>query len=325
MIAGSKPTPSKARVIAGFVFLLSALAGCISLPQSDALRGEDAAGLPARMELEKVPFFAQEEYQCGPAALAMALNAAGVAVTPEALVDQVYLPERKGSLQVEMLASARRHGLLAYELAPELKDVLAEVAAGHAVVVLQNLGLWSFYPYWHYAVVIGYDLESKQILLHSGTRARRAMPLALFEFLWIDGQRWSMIALPPGRLPATAREAPAATAAAALEKADRKAEARTAYAALLQRWPDNLVGMMGLGNIAHAQGNLAEAEVAFRKAAAVHPLSAAALNNLAQTLADQGKLADALETARKAVSLGGASLPAAQETLDEILRKQQSR
>jgi tetratricopeptide (TPR) repeat protein len=309
-----------ARAIAGFIFLL--LAGCVSLPQSAALRSEGGAGLPPRVELETVPFFAQEEYQCGPAALAMALNAAGIAVTPDVLTEQVYLPRRKGSLQVEMLASARRNGLLAYELAPELKDVLAEVAAGNAVIVMQNQGLWSFYPYWHFAVVIGYDLEKNQILLHSGTRARRVMALGLFEFLWIDGQRWAMLALTPGRLPASAREANAAAAAAALEKAGRAAEARLAYAAVLQRWPSNLVGLMGMGNTAYALGNKAEAEAAFRQATAAHPRMGAAFNNLAQTLADQGKLAAALEAAEMAVSLGGTSLPAAQATLEAIVRKQ---
>jgi len=222
---------------------------------------------------------------------------------------------------VEMLAGARRHGLLAYELAPELRDVLAEVAAGNAVVVLQNQGLWAFYPYWHYAVVIGYDLEKEQILLHSGARAHRAMALGLFEFLWVDGQRWAMVALAPGRLPASAREETFATAAAALEKTGRIAEAHRAYAAMLERWPANLVGMMGMGNTAYALGRLAEAETAFRKATAAYPLAGAAFNNLAQTLADQGKLEAALETAREAVKLGGATLPAAQATLEEILKQ----
>ena len=322
MTATSQHRCAKARVIAGFVFVLFILAGCVSLPQTDALRSEGGAGLPPRAELHSVPFFAQEEYQCGPAALAMALSAAGVSVSPDALVDEVYIPARKGSLQVEMLASARRHGRLAYQLAPELKDVLAEVAAGNAVIVLQNQGLWSFYPYWHYAVVIGYDLEKSQILLHSGARARRAMALGLFEFLWIDGQRWSMVALDPGRLPASAREAPMAAAAAALEKTGHIADAERAYASLLQRWPANLVGLMGLGNSAYALGRTSDAETAFRKAVAAHPLVAAAHNNLAQALADQGKLEAALEAAQKAVSLGGPNLPAAQATLDEILKKQ---
>lgn len=321
MTAPSNRYSVKARVIAGFVFALCLLAGCVSLPQTEALRAEGGPGLPPRVELDAVPFFAQEEYQCGPAALAMALNAAGVGVTPDALTSEVYIPARKGSLQVEMLAGARRHGLLAYQLAPELKDVLAEVAAGNPVIALLNQGLFAFRPYWHYAVVIGYDLEKNQILLHSGTHARRTMPLGLFEFLWIDGKRWAMVALAPARLPASAREAGYATATAALEKAGRIAEANRAYRALLERWPENLIGMMGLGNTAYAAGRLEEAETAFRRATAAHPLAAAAFNNLAQTLADQGKLEAALEAARTAVNLGGASLPAAQATLEEILRQ----
>ena len=43
--------------------------------------------------------------------LATSLVYFGAKVTPEELADQVYLPERKGSLQVEMMASARRNGM----------------------------------------------------------------------------------------------------------------------------------------------------------------------------------------------------------------------
>ena len=149
------------------------------------------------------------------------------------------------------------------------------------------------------------------------------MPLGLFEFIWVDGKHWAMVALPPSRLPASAREANLASAAAALEKTGRSAEASLAYAALLQRWPANLVGLMGLGNTAYGLGNKAQAEAAFRQATVAHPESAAAFNNLAQTLADQGKLEGALEAARTAVSLGGAGMPEAKATLDEILKKRQ--
>ena len=319
MTAAPSSHRDKARVIAGFVIVLGLLGGCVTLPQSEALVRTGGGGLPPRAELEAVPFFAQEDHQCGPAALAMALNAAGVAVSPETLTSEVYVPARMGSLQVEMLAGARRHGLLAYELAPHLQDVLAEVAAGNAVIVLQNLGLFASRPYWHYAVVIGYDLERNEILLRSGATARRAMKFGLFEFLWLDGGRWSMLALAPQRLPATAVEAKFANAAAALEQTGHIAEAGRAYAALLERWPGNLVGLMGLGNTAYALGRKAQAAAAFRQATERHPLAAAAFNNLAQTLADQGKLDLALEAARKAVSLGGPNLPAAQATLDQII------
>ena len=271
------------------------------------------------MQLASVPFFAQQEYQCGPAALAMVMNAAGVATGPDALVEEVYIPARKGSLRVEMLAGARRHGLLAYQLAPELKDVITEVAAGNPVIVLQNLGL--FRANWHYAVVIGYDLGRREFLLHSGATAQHSMSIRLFELLWIDGQRWSMVALDPGRRPASAREAPLAAAATALEKAGRITEAERAYAALLARWPANLVGLMGSGNTAYALGRIAEAEAHFHKATIAHPRAAAAFNNLALALADQGKLDAGLQAARTAVGLGGQDLPAAQATLEEILKK----
>ena len=80
----------KARFLAGFLFLSSLLSGCaIILPQTSALKEHRPAELPARAELTEVPFFPQEEYQCGPAALAMALNAAGLSVTPESLIEQV--------------------------------------------------------------------------------------------------------------------------------------------------------------------------------------------------------------------------------------------
>ena len=129
-----------------------------------------------------------------------------------------------------------------------------------------------------------------------------------------------MAAVPPNRVPATAREQPYAAAAAALERVRRR-EAGEAYRALLSRWPENLVGLIGLGNTEHAEGNLAAAEAAFRRAVVAHPQSAVVLNNLAQTLADLGRLEEAEAEARSAVALGGATLQAAQSTLAQIVEK----
>jgi hypothetical protein len=309
----------EARLLAGFLFALL-LAGCASLPQSAALRSSGLSGLPPRAELATVPFFPQEDYQCGPAALATVLAASGRAVTPEELVPQVYLPARQGSLQVEMLAATRRNRRLAYTLAPSLRDLLTEVAAGNPVIVLQNLGP-SFMTSWHYAVVVGYDMPRGEVMLRSGTTERKVMKLEAFEFFWKDGRYWAMLAMPPEKVPATARETPYGTAVTALEKLGHVEEARQAYAAMLTRWPDSLVAMMGLGNSFHALGRLAEAETAFRRAATAHPDSAPAFNNLAQTLYDEGKYNAALAAALQAVALGGPALPAAQATLQSIQDK----
>ncbi|GAB3625626.1 PA2778 family cysteine peptidase [Pandoraea terrae] len=273
------------------------------------------------MELAAVPFFPQDDYQCGPAALATVLTSAGVALTPETLVDQVYLPARKGSLQVEMLATTRRNGLLPYVLAPQLIDVLREVASGTPVLVLQNM-LVSWYPLWHYAVVIGYDLDKSRLILRSGKNPRQVLPFWYFEHTWAFSDHWAMLAIRADHVPETASEHGYASAVAALEASGKAAAATTAYTSLLARWPSSLAGEIGLGNALYARGQLREAEAAYRRATKDHPDSAPAFNNLAQTLADQGRLPEALQAAQHAVGLGGPFLPASQATLRSILDKE---
>jgi tetratricopeptide (TPR) repeat protein len=291
------------------------LAGCAT-PQVSALLAQPPAGLPPRVELAAVPFYPQEDYQCGPAALATALAHAGVTVTPEELVPQVYLPARKGSLQAEMLAASRRQGLAGYQLAPRLEDVLKEVADGSPVIVLQNLG-FGFTPVWHYAVVVGYDLPGEEIMLRSGTTRRLTMKFDSFERSWARGQHWAMLTLPPGRLPATASEDRYLAAAAALERV-APAAARRAYATALERWPDNLIGGIGLGNAAYALRDFGGAEAAYREATRRHPQSGDAWNNLAQALLELARHDEARAAAQRAVDIGGPRLAQYQATLRAV-------
>lgn len=309
-----------ARLAAG-VFFLIWLGGCAT-PQTQALLKLHSARLPQQLELSKVPFYPQETHQCGPASLAMVLDAGGAKVTPQELVPQVYLPGREGSLQVEMLAAARRNGLFAYELAPKLDDLLAEVAAGSPVVVLQNLGL-SWYPVWHYAVVVGYDLPREEIILRSGLERRQVLPLTTFEHTWERAGYWAMLALPPGSMPRTATEAAYISAAVALEKAGKPKSAEAAYESALKHWPRNLTARIGMGNAAYAQGDVKRAETAYRQATLDHPDSSIAFNNLAQTLADQQRYSEALVSANQAVSLGGPERATAVETLEQIKKSMQ--
>ena len=319
MILPSRPRRRVARRLTAAGIFLLGLAGCAT-PQLQALVGSSPAGIPQRAELDAVPFYPQDDYQCGPAALAMVLGAGGKAIEPEALRPQVYLPDRHGSLQIEMLAAARRNGFVAIELNPSLSDLLAEIAAGNPVVVLQNLAL-DWYPVWHYAVAIGYDLETQRITLRSGEERRLQMPLGTFEHTWRRGGYWAMLALPPGRLPASVAAGDYLSAVVRLEKTGPPASARGAYERALERWPDQLTALMGLGNTAYRAGDFEAAEQAFRRATLVHPRSAAAHNNLAQTLADLDRHDEALAEARVAVGLGGPFEDTSLRTLDAIVSR----
>lgn len=309
---------SGAPAAAGVFVCALLLGGCATPPMTAALLQQPAGATRGAVELADVPFVPQDDYQCGPAALAMALAAEGPAVAVEALVAQVYLPAREGALQAEMLAAARRHGRLAVVLPPHLDSLLAEVASGRPVIVLQNLSL-PVLPRWHYAVVIGYDIGRQQILLHSGTTSRLALPLATFERTWARSGHWAMVAASPERLPVSPDAEALLSAATALERVDAPA-ARSAYRALTQRDPGWYGAWFGLGNASHAVGDLDGAAHAFARAVEISPQSADAWNNLALTQLALGRNADALASARRAVAIGGPRAPRYHGTLEAAER-----
>lgn len=260
--------------------------------------------LPRQHELASTLFFPQERYQCGPAALATALNAVDIKVTPEQLKPEVYIPSRQGSLQIEMLAAARRHGALAIQLPPKLEAVMQEIAAGNVVVVMQNLGL-SWIPTWHYAVVVGYDLDKELIWLRSGKLNRLEMTLSTFQRTWARSEYWAFVTLKPGNMPASTGPGEMIKALIAFEKSGTPTAKITAYQAAIRRWPDNLVLLMGLGNSAYKAGDLPVAANAFQRAIDAHPTAAVAYNNLANILLAQKKTLQAEKAAEKGLELAG--------------------
>lgn len=289
------------------------LGACAYIPRSEIGRTD----LPSTRELVDVPFFAQSAYQCGPAALATVLTYSAAEVTPAELVGEVYLPRRQGSLQAELIAAARRHGRVPYVLRPRLDDALAEVNAGHPVLVLQNLGL-KWYPRWHYAVIVGFDLDADTVLLRSGTQARYVMPLSLFLRTWERAQRWAVVVLPPTQLPHSAQELPYLQTVAALEQTQQISVAARAYASAAARWPESLGAQIGLGNSLFAQGEFAAAAAAFARATTIAPQAGAAWNNLAQALLKLHRYDDARTAARTAWERDRAGRVTYEATLREI-------
>lgn len=273
-----------------------------SCATKDVIALKQNTRLPKQVELSKTPFFPQEQYQCGPVALATALNAVNIKISPEQLTDEVYIPSRKGSLQIEMLAATRRHGAIAIKTPPNLESLLQEIAASNVVVVMQNLGLpWA--PSWHYAVLIGYDLDKELVWLRSGKYKRFEMSMSAFERTWARSEHWAFVALPPGKLPITAPPEDVIKALVAYEQHASIVARVKAYKAAVKKWPDNFVLLMGLGNSEYEKGNLTSSASAFQQAIKAHPEAAAAYNNLANVLLAQKKIKQAESIAKKGLTL----------------------
>jgi tetratricopeptide (TPR) repeat protein len=215
------------------------------------------------------------------------LNSTGVDVEPQSLVPRVYLPERRGSLQIELMSASRRYRRLPYRIDPDLHDLLAEVRAGHPVLVLQNLGI-RLLPVWHYAVVVGYDPANDSVVLRSGTQRRRVMPAVRFMASWERADKWAIVILQPGQMPGNPDPARYLSAAAAMETVDPPAAQIEWIRAAVEQWPENALVQFALGNALYANARHREAAGAFRKALDLDPGLLAARNNLAHLLNEQG-------------------------------------
>jgi hypothetical protein len=269
------------------------LLGCAINPplELSQLTSEDA------LILEDVPFFPQAEFECGPAALAGVLGATGVAATPEALSPQVYLPDRQGSLQLELLAATRRAGRIPFVLDAEPEALLAQIEAGRPVLVLQNMRTRDF-PVWHYAVVVGYDSAANQLYLNSAST--QGMRTSAPEFLrtWDWAGRWAIVTLRPGELPADAQSADAQSAAAEparfiaavldFEAVAGTAAALPAWESANQHWPREPLPYLALGNHAYAEEDLPSAAAFYRSGLQYSKQHAALTNNLASVLGELG-------------------------------------
>jgi len=291
-----------------FAALASLLAGCASSPPlADGL----PLAAPRVIELDSTPFFAQEEFQCGPAALATLLVASGVDVTPEALVPEVYVPGREGSFALELVGATRRHGRLPWVLETRAHEMVGELEAGRPVLLLQNRGVPQI-PIWHYAVLIGYDAYRNVAILRSGDTERLEMKWQRFARAWHQGGRFAMTVLHPEEIPATATPGRFIEAVAGLEAAGQLAAARTAYESAISRWPDEPLAWLGLGNVALADGDRAAAADAYLRAILLAPDDAAARNNLASLLLDAGCLDESRRQVERAAALAqGTALEAA--------------
>ncbi|QOY51046.1 PA2778 family cysteine peptidase [Candidatus Sulfurimonas baltica] len=222
-------------------------------------------------------------------------------LTLEELDERTLIPEKGGTLQIELISAARANGMIAYPLEPTFDALFSELSQHHPVIVLVNRS-YSWYPLWHYSPITGYDAIEEKILMHFADKANEAVPIGTFAALWERSGNWGVVLLPPQELPATASPKKFLHSAYDLEKTGMRDEAIIAYKSALIRWPEDVGILFALGNAYYSSQQINNAEQIYREILLIdftHPIT---LNNLADLLYHTGRPVEALKLLDKAVT-----------------------
>lgn len=290
--------------------------GCVS-KNYDYLSSDKSIVPSKKLELAIYP---QEEYFCGPSSMATLLTHQHIEFVYGDVIGSTFTPELKGTLQVEMKATARRYGLIPYEINPNLAAVLGEVSSNRPVLVLFNLGLDSI-PVWHYSVVTGFNKASKEIFLTGTKNTQTWMSFDEFERFFGRGGSWAIVALKPPLLPIASSENEMIKAIADMAEVGYREQARLAAIAYVKQHPLSFLGSMMLANIHYEMKDYLNATAEYKRALVLKPNDPVVLNNLAQSLLKENKLNEAKLSALAAVNAGGVFLVEHQKTLEEINKK----
>jgi tetratricopeptide (TPR) repeat protein len=179
--------------------LMALFYGCQATPQADSLKAHMLNSFAQKHLIESVPFYPQQEFYCGPTTLSEVFNYYGTQNSPETIAPNTFIPKQQGTLQVEMSVAARQHGFLAYSDSGTLSKIISLVSDNIPVIVFQNVST-SWFPQWHYALVIGYDIPSRKFILHTGLTPKHLMSFELFERTWARGEYWMLAPLPPEKI-----------------------------------------------------------------------------------------------------------------------------
>lgn len=269
---------ARGSLLAVFAF---ALTGCAINPRVEIDR---LASWPVDLD---VPHYPQTENQCGPAALAGVLAAAGLVVDPDSLSTQIYIPERQGSLQAELLAATRRAGRLPVVTGTDPAALVGVLEGGRPVLVLLNLGTRSV-PVWHYAVVVGLQPGENRIVLNSGATAGEKVPAGRFFRQWNWAGNWGFVVAEPGDVPRGVTYRRYAEAVAALEATAGFELGIPAWQAAIRHWPEEPGPYLALGNQAYSEGRPKAALAQWRAGLEIDKADPALVNNTASVLGELG-------------------------------------
>jgi len=164
-----------------FVFL----SGCTTVSPVPSAQKETSTHI-----IRNVPFYPQEDFQCGPASLAAVLNYWGISVSPEQAAKDVYSNSARGTLNIDMLFYAQSHGLAASQYSGRLDDLRERIDAGNPLIVLVDFG-FSIFQINHFMVIVGYN--ELGVIANSGRDEMKFIPMEDFLRSWEKTRFWTLL------------------------------------------------------------------------------------------------------------------------------------
>ncbi len=254
-----------------------------------------------RLELSQTAFFPNEEVYGAPGALAMMLYTDGAQTRPENILPLLSATRDGAALRPTLANAARKFERVPYPLAANADALFKELRGGRPVLVLLNLETEKAWPLWRYAVLIGFDPAANTVLLRSGKEGRVAMKLTAFLKSWRDGGDWALIVTQPAKIPATASPDSWIASTESFTAMGKPELAEAAAEAASQRWPEQVLPWIALGNARYLRKDFPGAEAAYVRAQALKSDNPVVHNNLALVLLERRCLDLAVQEIAKAL------------------------
>ncbi|MBE9531300.1 MAG: C39 family peptidase [Proteobacteria bacterium] len=168
-------------VLAPVLFAFT-LQGCAAPTRGDLLQ-KFAANPEIGAYIRDVPFYPQEKYMCGPAALTSLLNYYSFGYDIDEVTAEVFEEKIQGTLLMDMLIYAKLKGFnaKAYESGPF--DLKEELKKKRPMILKLNLGTKEK-PLGHYIVAIGFDDDTGTLIAHSGIIQAQIFPYKTIMKSW---------------------------------------------------------------------------------------------------------------------------------------------
>lgn len=184
----------KAFFLSVILFLLS---GC-GPPARDAVLASLGADMAAGAYVDGVPFFPQDEYLCGPAALASVMAFYGAEESMDGVAGAVYNEKLRGTLPMDLLVYARDRGFETSYYRGGFKDLAERLGNGEPLVLFLNLG-YDVYPVGHYIVAVGISEKDGAVLAHSGVEREKVYGMKELQKAWSRTGFSTLLVRPAGR------------------------------------------------------------------------------------------------------------------------------